>query len=386
MNPRIKNVISIPSTSDDTALLLMADIGAKTELPKYKGISHFVEHMLFKGNSKLSAKKISYEIERYGADLNAFTDWEVTCYWSHVYHKYQKDVYRMLEEFVCNPGFPTKEVEKEREVIRQEIYRGNDNPSDKVYDLLNKELFTPKSGLYESIIGDHSTINRTHSKELKEYYNSNYDNLTLIKVGKFPYQYNKETNIKKDMKSDIDYINPKRKKQTLIPYKVEQAHVLISNLVHLGLSPSAKLFGAQLLQEIFNDMSGRLFTVIREQHNLVYNVHFTYQYFSNGDIQWYVSLGLDKKNISKAHKLIEQELTKTISKDEIEYAACKHLGSYNLLSTINRAAKVAYLLKYGINPIFDYEKEIQKIAKVLTEIQHMMNFKNNILVGLIPEK
>jgi predicted Zn-dependent peptidase len=363
----------------------MVDVGAKSEDRQHKGISHFVEHMLFKGNDKLSAKEISYEIERYGADLNAFTDWECTCYWSQVYNKYQDKVYKMLEEFVCNPGFPAKETEKEREVIRQEIYRGNDNPSDKVYDLLNKELFTKSSGLYESIIGDHDTINRTDDKKLKEYYNSYYNSLTLITIGKVPYTFSREGRILRDVQSDTAFLNSNREKITLIPDKVEQAHVLISNLVHLPFNTEQRLFGVQLLQEVYNDMSGRLFQVIREQNNLVYNVHFIYQYFTNGDIQWFVSLGLDAKNIIKAHDLIIRELEKPITKKDIEYAVNKRLGAFNLLSTMGYATNVAYWFRYGLDINFNYEQTIRKVAKMLPDIQKEMNFNNNILVGLVPK-
>jgi len=120
--------IRIPKKGNVTHSLIMARTGARFENPKYKGISHFVEHMLFKGTKKRTPKEIALDIEKYGGDLNAFTDWEITAYWASMANKYKNQSLDVLKDMIKNPIFPNKEIKKERQVILQELKMYGDSP------------------------------------------------------------------------------------------------------------------------------------------------------------------------------------------------------------------------------------------------------------------
>ena len=138
------NIIKIHEESNTTLMGIMVPIGSYYEPPELKGISHFLEHMMFKGTKTRSQLDINDSIERYGGELNAYTSEELTFYHIHVANQYKKVGLDVLKDMLFNSTFPTKEVEKEREVIIQELKRYKDSIGSEVADLFN-EVYYPKS-------------------------------------------------------------------------------------------------------------------------------------------------------------------------------------------------------------------------------------------------
>lgn len=382
-------IIRIPKKGNTTHSLIMARTGARFEYPKYKGINHFVEHMCFKGTKKRTPKEIALGIEKYGGDLNAFTDWEITAYWTEIANRYKKQSLDILEDMIKNSTFPNKEIKKERQVILQELKGHKDHPSSFVSDFLNQKLFNKNSGFHLPIIGTEESLNNINRKELVEYHKKYYNDTVLIQIG--------NVSAKEDYKSIIipEYpfeVNTGNLGSFFFESRkdITQANIIISNYINLNTPKLDKLMAIQILEAIYSDMSGRLFTVIREKHNLVYRVHFTWEMYGCGGIQWFVSLGLDTDKIHKAHELIIKELTIPISKKEVDYALTKLTGAREII--LDKPTSLATITAYSVirnmdykQLIYHYKKHYKRIAKSINDYQKMFNFKKNILVGIIPK-
>jgi len=382
-------LIRIPKKGNIINTLIMARIGARFENPKYKGISHFVEHMCFKGTKKRTAKEIALGIEKYGGDLNAFTDWEITAYWAEIANRYKRQSLDILKDITKNPTFPNKEIKKERQVILQELKMYRDNPRDFAYDYLNQKLFNKNSGFYLSVIGTEESLNNINKKELIEYHKKHYNDTIIIQVGNVVSKENYNHIISPERLFEI---NSKNLNQSFFVQRkgISQANVLISNYVNLNTPKLDNLIAICILKSLYSDMSGRLFTVIREKHNLVYRVHFDWEMYSCGAIQWFVSLGLDVSKIHKAHELIIKELTRPISKKELDYTMTKLIGEREI--SLDKPKSLASITAYSVirnidykQLIYHYKKHYKRIAKSIGEFQKMFDFKKNILVGVIPE-
>jgi predicted Zn-dependent peptidase len=146
-----------------------------------------------------------------------------------------------------------------------------------------------------------------------------------------------------------------------------------------------------ILSAIFNDMSGRLFTVIREQHNLVYGVHFNTGACTEGTIGWTVNLGLDMQNVSKAYDLIKEELSRPITNEEIDWAIPKAIGRSELARDNHQSIVciVVAALLGGVDykrSLDEYRQQYENARVVVKDFQHKMEFHKNLIVGVLPKK
>jgi predicted Zn-dependent peptidase len=130
--------------------------GGINESPSEKGISHFIEHMLYKGTPKRNSRKIAEEIEKNGGELNGFTDETITAYWCKMPSRHLKLALDVLSDMVKNPLFDEKELEKERKVIFEEIKMRKDNPYVCALDTIQRELYSGTLGM--NLIGTYETM------------------------------------------------------------------------------------------------------------------------------------------------------------------------------------------------------------------------------------
>jgi predicted Zn-dependent peptidase len=186
---------------------------------------------------------------------------------------------------------------------------------------------------------------------------------------------------------------PKQLRHKIIETRkdISQANVLISaDVLMPERSKIEKMILLDLLSEVYNGMSGRLFSKVREEHNLVYRIHFNCSQYSNGMLNWNVSLGLDKDKIDKAYDLILKELTRPITKKELEIATTKVIGTQAIrIENLDYLAEqIAYSSRNQTSwndYLFNYEKNTAKYRNQLQDFLTDMNFKENILVGITPE-
>jgi predicted Zn-dependent peptidase len=368
--------------------MVMIPVGSYYEDKKVKGISHFIEHLCFKGSPTRTRKDIDLAIEGVGGDINAFTDPEVTCYWAKVANKHKNIAIDVITDLALNPIFPVKEIDKEREVIIQELKMYKDSPPASAGDLFNDIMYPETCGFHYPIIGTEKTLYDIGRTELKAFHQEHYKNPTLIVIG----------DVKdKQVISNIDFRNTGTTIYTptlhtkIETRKLEQANVIIGGDVYLPqYSKLNKILMLNILSLVFNGMSGRLFGKIREENNLVYWIRFDNTVWSGGTISWYVSLGLEKNKIHKARKLIEKELSKRVQKKELEASIVKAVGTHSLESEDGNsiAETVAYNIRKEVDyrPILsNFEGNLRRVGGDLNEFIKNMKFNKNLMVGIVPK-
>ncbi len=153
--------------------------GSKNENKKNNGISHFTEHMLFKGTSKRSSKKISDDVEKLGGYLNAFTSKEHTCYYGRGVGEHLPKVFDVLSDMIQNPLFRESDIKKESGVIIDEFYDIEDSPEELIFERFETNIFNPNS-LYYPIIGTEKNIKSFGQKDFFNYTEKHYTTNNLI--------------------------------------------------------------------------------------------------------------------------------------------------------------------------------------------------------------
>jgi len=384
------NNLFVNKPGNTMVVMIMAPIGSFYENSQYKGISHFMEHLAFKGTTKRTPKEISAAIDNVGGDLNAFTSEDMTCFWAKVSNRYKDLAIEIITDLASNSTIPENEVEKEREVIIQEMKMYEDDPKYAVEDLFNKTQYTQDSGYYESTIGTIETLKNIKQKELLNFKAENYknDNLTKIVVGDISSQYDLNIQLPED-KDRMLLQAPNQK----FEYRknITQSNIVMGYCLQMKqYNPIEKVYMLRLLEALYSDMSGRLFTTIREKNNLVYRIHFYWDVLRDGSIVWKVKLGLDKDKIEKAINLIVEELSKPIV-GEMEYLITKALGvvEMNQDSNYYLATELASRLSVGgsFKDILDADKSkyFNFSKEQINQFIKEMNFNNFCLSGILPQ-
>ncbi|RPI03692.1 MAG: insulinase family protein, partial [Ignavibacteriae bacterium] len=155
------------------------ETGSRDESPQNNGISHFIEHMVFKGTKKRNVKEIAQSIESVGGYLNAFTSKEHTCYYARVLDEHLELATDVLSDMVFQPTFPEKELLKERNVILEELKQAEDDPDDIIQDYFEKALFkTHPLGM--PVIGSAASIASINRNNLIQYKTDHYTPSNLV--------------------------------------------------------------------------------------------------------------------------------------------------------------------------------------------------------------
>ena len=142
--------------------------GSRTENDEIAGISHFIEHILFKGTKKRTGNRIKEEIEGVGGILNGFTSEEATCYWIKILNEYIERTFDVLSDMIKNPALKDEDIEKERSVILEEINMYKDIPAKYVYEIFDSILFY-KHHLGRPIAGTVETVKKITKEDMKKY-------------------------------------------------------------------------------------------------------------------------------------------------------------------------------------------------------------------------
>ena len=160
--------------------------GSVTETKEENGISHLIEHMFFKGTEKRSAKQISVDVDNIGGQINAFTSKECTCYYIKVIDEKLGEGLEILTDLFCNATLLPEELDKERNVVLEEIAMSNDNPEDAAMDLISSTYFDGCS-LSKTILGPAENIRRFTRDDLKSYMYRYYtaSNIVVAVAGNF---------------------------------------------------------------------------------------------------------------------------------------------------------------------------------------------------------
>ena len=299
------------------ALGIWISVGARYENKNNNGISHFLEHLLFKGSRHFSCRQIKESIEGVGGSLNGFTSEEFTCYLVKMPSRHLKPALEVLSDMVLNPSLPLAEIQKEKAVILEEIKMYKDQPQSYIYDLLDTLLW-PDQELGMPIIGNEDSVGRLTRKDLLSFKEKHYlpQNIIISAAGDIDFK-RLTTDVGAIFKSkngtlEKSFQNAKIKQkapQIKLFYKeTEQTHMALG--FH-GLSRSHELRHALSILHIIlgANMSSRLFNELREKRGLAYEIGTHLKRFNDTGV-FLVHAGMDNDKIKDGVCLILRELEK----------------------------------------------------------------------------
>lgn len=260
------------------ALGIWIKAGAADETDDVSGVSHYIEHMMFKGTANRTAKEIASDVDKIGGMFNAFTGKEATCYYIKTLSSNIYQGAEIILDMLTNSNFDPQEMDKERKVIYEEIKMVKDTPDDDVYDTI-AELVSSGNPLGRSILGTEESLADINREKMLRYFNEKYasDSIVVAVSGNFD-----EQRIVEMFEGRFDSF--RRNKVTseikLLPYKqsfdvkvrdIEQTHICLATP---GVSlDDDQYFAFVLMNSIFGgSMSSRLFQNIREEKGLAYSV------------------------------------------------------------------------------------------------------------------
>lgn len=355
-----------------------------------KGISHFIEHMLYKGTTSRNAKQISESIEKNGGVLNGFTEENITAFWCKMPSNKLSIALDVLSDMVKNPLFDEKELEKERKVIFEEMKMRRDDPRGYISDKIQGCLYGPPLGL--DLIGSVRTMSSIDRNKLVKRFKETYtpDNMILCVVGDADFSELikfAERNFGND-KGKVKQFKIVEKNKSVIEKRpgLDQANLMLA--FHTPLAYDKKSYAAQLLVALMSHgLSSRLFQEIREKRNLAYSIagHAAInRYYSYALIY----AGTSKENVKKVRKLILEEFNKVSKElDEKELREVKEqiIGNYKI-SMEDSAMHMAHLLLEEVNgtikDVYNFEKKIREVK--LRNVKELAKIKKHSFFALLP--
>lgn len=356
---------------------VMVQNGSRNEDKEVNGISHFIEHMFFKGTDKRTAKEIVQQIENVGGQINAYTSKETTCYYIKALNTQVELCLDVLSDMLLHSKFDSEEIEKEKGVVIEEINMSEDSPEDVLDDIHSKAIFGNNT-LADPILGTIDRIKSFNRDKIKKYIKTHYTpyNSVISVCGKFNDKElralieNYFVEWSKDDIYDPKYDCPKLHHESRYSDKqIEQLHI---NLGLKGL-PYAddKAYSLVLLNNVLGGgASSILFQKVREELGLCYNIYSYGQPFLGvGTINIYT--GLSKQYADKALSVINRELKafakNGISDEKLSINKEKIKASYilGLESTSSRmfANAKSMLLQNRVKTQEDVINKINKISQ-----------------------
>lgn len=369
-------LVFVPMATTSVTVELLVKVGSKNESPKIRGLSHFLEHMAFKGTPKRpNTITIARELDKVGAVYNASTSGERISYWIKTTPENLELSLDIIADIVFNPLLPEKEIKKEKGVILEEINMYEDSPMEKVWDVFSRSVFGDNPLGWE-VIGEKETVLSLTRNDFVEYMNRFYSpsNMVLAIAGGIK---------KNDFKKLVSLVNKwfgKEKKKELPPVKIEwsfndkkeliktkkteQTHFILGVPCFSLFDP--RRYQAMVLQTVLGGtMSSRLFIKIRERKGWAYYIHAVADHMQEAGV-FAVAAGVRNDKFSDAVNLIKKEMVtiaETITKKEVEEAKLNSRG--RLLLALESSTRVAGL----VGESWLLKGEIEKAEEILAMIE-----------------
>lgn len=371
-------VATIPSFRS-VSIGYWAGVGSSKELPEINGLSHFTEHMMFKGTSKLSPFQIARRFDEMGTVSNAFTGKEMTCYYIKTIDDYVEPSFELLSDLVFDSSFPEDELDKERKVIIEEINMGEDAPEDICYDVIASAVYKDKK-LGQTILGPIDNVKRFNGDDIRRFMSEFYvpSNMAITMAGGITV---------KEADALVRKYCLDRFKGDKCAAGYEQKHEITSDCrykfkdfeqTNIAVAyPSICLDSDKFMRQAYlslilgGGMSSRLFQTIREQMGLAYSVYSVPSvYRNNGSFNIFVNI-TPKNTECVVHRLkeeIDEVAAKGITDEEFERARIQLktscvFGFENPQSIMNSIAKPLLMLDRD----YDLDGKIAEIEAVTKE-------------------
>ena len=351
--------------------------GSRDESDTEEGISHVLEHMIFKGTPTRNYFEISEEIDYLGANINAHTTKEETVFYINALTQFLGKSVDILFDIVTNSTIDEKELEKEKDVIVEEIKMYKDSPDDLVFEMNYADSI---NGQYSKpIIGTQESVKGFTADEIRKYYKERYtkDNILIVVSGNFDKNeiiqkidqyFSKLVDKKTDRRDKIDFSFNAGKK--IVTKDINQVNICISH-ENEDYNSKNKIYTDILANIIGGSMSSRLFQEIREKNGLAYSVYTYNQYYLSGGLTS-TYIGTNLENYEKAIEITLSEFKKLrengVTEDELQKAKNKYMSRI-AFAMENPRSRMGILGNYYIrkNEILDSEKMKNEVNAVKLE-------------------
>lgn len=359
------------------SLGIWINAGSRIEDEEISGISHFIEHMLFKGTKNRTSKQIASEIDNLGGQINAFTSKECTCYYVKLLDSHIDIGIDILSDMILNSKFNEDDLDKERSVIIEELKMYEDSPEDLAYDLLTENIYK-NDPLGMNIIGTEESLERLNREKLLDYFNKYYvpNNSVIAISGNFNFNeiINKIEDKFKGWKKrsvNIDIKKAEFKSCFLTKNKdIEQVNLAMS-LEAVPLENDEEVYALAVINTVFGgSISSRLFQKIREEKGLVYSIYSSQSLYRKcGELGIFASMS--NEHLEEVYESIIEEI-KIMKKDylteqEIKESKEQLKGSYilGLESTSSRMMSIgrSLLLNNKVESTDDILKSIDNVDR-----------------------
>ncbi len=305
------------------------EVGSRDELPSQGGVSHFIEHMAFKGTARRGPLEIALEIDRLGGMANAFTSKENTCYHARALSEHLPELSDLLSDLLLRPALIVEELERERQVILQEIGSVEDTPDELVH-LLFAQNFWPDHSLGRSVLGTVETVSALSRRDIVDYMGGTYlpCGLVVAAVGKLEHQELVDLlapvlGESEPAPSCLNRTPPAPAAGLhLLHRELEQVHLVLGQGATSAVDPDR--FACAMLNLILGgSMSSRLFQEVREKRGLAYAVYsFLNSYSDSGLLGVY--LGVAPGRAAEALHVVRAEMARLaaepVGPDELAHA------------------------------------------------------------------
>ncbi len=366
------------------SLGIWVDAGSRDEDEKENGISHFIEHMVFKGTRNRSSLQIAKELDVIGGLSNAFTGKENTCFHARVLGRHFTVLGEIFSDIFLNSTFEPDDVDRERQVILQEISMVEDTPDDNIHVLFNR-FFWMGHPVGMSILGTGETVSSFNRETILKYIKKFYVPERIIVAAAGDVDHQSMVSYFKPVLESLTKGTSNSKRTIPFPHAGVSVHNKSLEQVHIclgGVAPSLaseKRFASAILNTILGgNMSSRLFQEIRENRGLAYSVFsFLSVYMDTGLLGVYV--GTDLRNVNPVLETIQKEIHK-ISKGELSEsdlgAAKEHLIGGIYLASESADGRMMRIAKneFNFERYVQYEELIASLEKVtLDEVIEITN-------------
>ncbi len=380
-NNGLRLVINKMEGFSSASIGVLVKAGSVNEDESNNGISHFIEHVTFKGTNKRTAFEISDYIDRIGAQINAYTSKETTCYYTKSTGEHVKDALEVLSDIFFNSKYDNEELEKEKGVIIEEINMSEDTPEDICLDLLAKSYYGD-NGYGRTILGPAKNIKRFTAKDVKAYMQRFYtaDNVVISISGNVvvdecvklveEFFADRFTVFKCDKHTETVLPEPQNLYKSK---KIEQTHI---GFAMKAYKSRHELDDALALANIIlgGGMSSRLFQKIREDLGLCYTVYSYYsRYQDNGIAEIYAGVNTASRDLAVNAIVDEVRNFKKNGVTEQEFLRAKEQAKSSLI--FGRESVASQMMLYGKwllfdNEEYDYEKDMAKLEKITISDVH----------------
>lgn len=315
-------VVSKQTQSNVSYIGLAVNAGSRDESKDLEGLAHFLEHTLFKGTRKRRSWQISNRMESIGGDLNAYTSKEETLIYTCSPVGYEERSIELIADLIANSTFPTVEIDKEREVVIEEIYSYKDSPSDSVYDEF-EELIYAGSSLAHNILGTPESVQSLRGENCREFLDRFYvpENMVLycastlspVYIERYAQKY--FGNLSHPYPTHNRILPPDRESFDLIRDKSNHQANVVKGTRLFGRDDSRR-FALYLLNNYLGgaSMNSCLNQALREKSGLVYTVESNVSLMSDIGL-FTIYYGCDPDNLERCNRLISAELKKISESD-----------------------------------------------------------------------